>query len=129
MKYLWYLVLVPNVIAIMLLIFNKNFSKRYNLKKAIPTLLIYIILGIEIICRHNIDRFFSKNYAGIGWAIYLYTLVIFLISPFFILYSCNIKRGKTVYDKWWFKILLFILLMVPFLLIVWGKVLLLKLGY
>ena len=93
----------------MLLIFNKNFSKRYNLKKAIPTLLIYIILGIEIICRHNIDRFFSKNYAGIGWAIYLYTLVIFLISPFFILYSCNIKRGKTVYDKWWFKILLFIL--------------------
>ncbi len=126
MKYLWYLVLVPNVIAIMLLIFNKNFSKRYNLKKAIPTLLIYIILGIELIYRHNIDSFFSKNYADIGRPICLYTLVMYLISSFFTLYSCDVKRGKTIYDKLWFRILLF---MVPFLLIVWGKVLLLKLGY
>lgn len=106
-----YLTLIPTFTIIMLLIFNKNFSKKYNVKSAVITLLVFFVAKIVFIIT-NLNSSMKHN-------VFLMCLLVifYIIFPFVILHSYNIKRKRTITDKIWVKLLLVLLIILSLLLI------------
>lgn len=84
-----YLSLIPTLLAILMLFFNKRFKNRYNVKKAIPILSILLIVESVSITR---ESWFSYNSSPK----YLIALsMIYICAPILIL--CTNKVYK--YEK------------------------------
>ena len=81
-----YLSLIPTLLAILMLFFNKSFKNKYNIKKAIPILSILLIVESISITR---EYWFSYNSSPK----YLIALsIIYIVAPIFVL--CTNKAYK-----------------------------------
>lgn len=116
MAYL-YLTLIPTLIAIALLFFGKNISKKYNVKRTVPILLVFLMAKLIFISygvwsiykwpRTNISAHYSL------WQI-LYLAFIFVLFPIIVLYQNKINRKETIFDKKWVQILCAIVFIIVF---------------
>lgn len=117
-----YLTLLPTLIALLLLFFNDSFKKRYDAKKTIPVLLVFLIGEFLFITQEN---WFIHNNSHIEMfpLKYILTLAImYVFTPIAVLYVNKIYKEKTFFANIWVRIFLAILLLVlivlPFLFIV-----------
>ena len=103
--WLLYLTLIPDVVIMMLLIFSKKFSKKYDIKSVLGSLLMFFITKILFIISN------LKNLIEFGNFSLCFLALFYVFFPFGILYYCNIKRKKIINCiPLWIKILLILLL-------------------
>ena len=93
--------LIPNLVIMSLLIFNKKFSEKYNTKKAISNLTVQFFLNVFWLARIYTER--SVTSYSFSTILLLLTYMVF---PFITLYYTNTKRKRTIFDKTWVKVIL-----------------------
>lgn len=105
MPYL-YLSLIPTLIAILLLFFNKSFKKRYDIKRTIPVLVV-ILIGELISITHEVWFMYNGSQINMYSLKYLLSLfAIYISAPILVLFVNKIYKENTVFRSKWLRVIL-----------------------
>ncbi len=112
-----YLALIPNLIVIAFLLFNKEAKAKYKTKKAVVHLSLMFISMLILISLQV--RFYYRwlpgtNPWGIGLLVFAFLVI---LAPIFIPTLYKINRKETVFDKKWVQILSVVVTIIVFFLI------------
>ena len=105
MPYL-YLSLIPTLIAILLLFFNKSFKKRYDIKRTIPVLVVILIAEL-ISITHEVWFMYNGSQINMYSLKYLLSLfAIYISAPILVLLVNKIYKENTVFRSKWLRVIL-----------------------
>ena len=111
MPYL-YLSIIPTLITILLLFFNKSFKKWYDIKKTIPVL-VTLFIGELISITHEVWFMYNGSQINMYSLKYLLSLsAIYISAPILVLFVNKVYKENTVFRSKWLRVLLSVLWLV-----------------